>query len=58
MEDIIINDQPETETWESQMVLVPVRQLLHWQRSEVERREWAARNAELKKEIERLREAL
>lgn len=55
---ILGGEQPEVnDDWGQQQVLVPVWKLLHYQRSEVERREWAARIGELKAEVKQLRQS-
>ena len=55
--EFCLTDQPTEEQtpWDKQIVWLPVSQLLHYQRSVIERDQWAARNYELQKELDELR---
>ena len=55
--DFCVTDKPTEEQapWDKQIVWLPVSQLLHYQRSQFERDQWAARNYELQKELDDLR---
>lgn len=55
--EFCVTDKPTEEQtpWDKQIVWLPVSQLLHYQRSQFERDQWAARNYELQKELDELR---